>query len=271
MSRFNDLFAKVKIQKRVARIPFLMLGDPTIERSLDNIDAVIKSGADALELGIPFSDPIADGPIVAQASNRARSQGVMPQDCLDMIAQIRRRHPTLPIGLLVYANIVNHLGINHFYALAYKAGIDAVLIPDVPTIEASPFCQAAKENNIHPILIATMNCTDEDLKRVAKLSDGFSYVVTRKGVTGTDKKCEFENTQVITQKLKDFHAPPAVFGFGIKNAQDVQSAYQHGAVGVIIGSALIESLHALSHHPFDFDAVKSLTKNLFGDDCYLAY
>ena len=264
MSRFNDLFAMVKIQQRVAKIPFLMLGDPTMERSLDTINAVIKSGADALELGIPFSDPIADGPIVAQASNRARNQGVMPLDCLAMIAQIRQHHPTLPIGLLVYANIVNHLGINRFYALAYKAGVDAVLIPDVPTIEAPPFCQAAKQNHIQPVLIATMNCNDEDLKRVAKLSEGFSYVVTRKGVTGTDKKCEFGDTQVITQKLKDFHAPPAVFGFGIKNAQDVQSAYEHGAVGVIIGSALIESLHALSHHPFNFDTVKSLTEKLFG-------
>lgn len=266
MSRFKNLFTKLNTQNRIAKIPFLMLGDPTIECSLKIIDSVIESKADALELGIPFSDPIADGPIIQQAANRARANGVTPSDCMLMIKQIRQKYPTLPIGLLVYANLAFHHGLDNFYQAAYNAGVDAVLIPDVPTREATPFCIKAKEYNIEPVLLATLACQDKDLEKVAQLSEGFVYVVTRTGVTGVHKHCEFEQAGSIVKKLKLLNAPPAVFGFGIQNANDIGLAYEHGASGAIIGSALIQALSQVSDHPFDHTVVKSISENLFGNN-----
>ncbi len=268
MTRFTDTFQKVINENRAAKIPFLMLGDPTLELSLSIIEAVIASGVDALELGIPFSDPIADGPTIQQSANRARSQGVTPDDCFNLITLIRQRHPTIPIGLLVYANLVFHKGISHFYQKAKAAGIDAILIPDVPAEEALPFATQAKRHHIQPILLATPACRLKDLRKLAQLCKGFTYVVTRPGVTGTELKSEFANARMIVENLKSVNAPPAVFGFGIKNAQDIQNAYSHGACGAIIGSALIHELSLLS-----FDTIRAgtevtqLTKNLFGIEC----
>ena len=144
MSRFAQVFKHTALQNRCAYIPFLMLGYPNIELCLTTIEELIKGGADALELGIPFSDPIADGPTIQYAANVARKQGVTPLDCFHIIKIIRQKYPSLPIGLLVYANLVFHQGILEFYSKAYQAGVDAVLIPDVPTEEAMPFVIAAK-------------------------------------------------------------------------------------------------------------------------------
>ncbi len=268
MSRFTQVFQQVASESRAANIPFLMLGDPTIELSLSIIESVIAAGIDALELGIPFSDPIADGPTIQQAASRARSQGVTPDDCFNLIALIRQRHPSLPIGLLVYANLVYHKGLSHFYQMAQATGVDAVLVPDVPAEEALPFTIQAKRHQIHPILLATPACRLLDLRTVAQLSEGFTYVVTRSGVTGTEFKSEFAQAKQIVEKLKKVNAPPAVFGFGIKNTQDIQSAYQHGASGAIIGSALIHELSLLSFDTiYAGTEVKQLTKKLFGIEC----
>ncbi len=267
MSRFNNLFNNLKEKQRVARIPFMMLGFPDGARSLRIIDGLIAGGADAIELGIPFSDPIADGPIIQQAANQARDQGITPMECFKMISKIRESYPQLPIGLLVYANIVNHFGNNSFYLLAYQAGVDAVLIPDIPIHESLPYCQAAKANHIHPVLIATHDCSDNELSQLASLSEGFTYVVTRAGVTGTDKEGEFENSKQVAKRLKQYHAPPCVFGFGIKSAKEVKNAYLHGAQGAIIGSALIEKLQPLSKAPIHHEQIVNLMQDLFVEKC----
>lgn len=246
MSRFNTLFQKMAAQKRPACIPFLMLGDPTLELSFAAINAVIKGGADAIELGIPFSDPIADGPIVQHAGVRALENGATLQKCLAIVKQIRVQHPNLPIGLLVYANLVFHEGLSFFYQQAAFAGVDAVLLPDVPSQEALPFSTAAKEHNIQPVLIATPTCVTQDFVTLSELSEGFTYVVTRAGVTGLDEKAQFAGLKNSVQALETIGAPPVVFGFGIKDAQDVVQAYAHGAKGVIIGSALIQEISKMT-------------------------
>jgi tryptophan synthase alpha chain len=268
MSKFIQLFSQVIQQERPAYIPFLMLGDPSIELSLKVIDAVIAGGADALELGIPFSDPVADGPTIQQAANRARQQGVTPLDCFKMIQDIRQRYPAIPIGLLVYANLVYHQGIAHFYQQASAAGVDAVLIPDVPTEEAFPFVTEAKNHGIHPILLATPTCLLQDLQNLADLSEGFTYVVTRPGVTGTERESEFTNAKKMVEQLQVVNAPSPVFGFGIKNAHDVHQAYLHGAKGVIIGSGLIHAISKMSPKIIhEGTEITLLTKKLFCLQC----
>ncbi|MFI4936920.1 MAG: tryptophan synthase subunit alpha [Candidatus Berkiellales bacterium] len=264
MSRFAALFDQPFLHQRCAHIPFLMLGYPTLELSKKIIDSVIKAGIDALELGIPFSDPIADGPVIAQAAKTALQNGSTMDQCLEIIDDIRLRYPTLPIGLLVYANLVYQRGIDQFYAEAKQAGIDAILLPDVPTKEIYPFVTAAQQYEIDPILLATPACRKQDLLALAQSSSGYTYVVTRKGVTGTERQSEFTQAKILVAQLQALNAPPPVFGFGIKNGDDVKQAYQAGAKGAIIGSALIQEIAKMSPEAIEADhPITLLTQKLF--------
>lgn len=264
MTRFTVCFKAAAEQNRAAHIPFLMLGDPTPEESLKIITAVIASGVDAIELGFPFSDPIADGHVVSQAAARACQYQLSTDDCFALIGKIRQQFPALPIGILVYANLVFHYGIEAFYQQANACGIDCVLIPDLPTLEAIPYLQTAKAHGIAGVLLATPACQQPELQMVAKHTAGFTYVVTRPGVTGTDYAVQFERTQIMVKQLEDLQAPPCVFGFGIKNATDVQHAYKCGAQGVIIGSALIAALQALYLQQVpSAREIANLTRSLF--------
>ena len=161
MERYESLFAQLKERKEGAFVPFVTLGDPGIEQSLKIIDTLIEAGADALELGIPFSDPLADGPTIQNATLRAFAAGVTPAQCFEMLALIRQKHPTIPIGLLMYANLVFNKGIDEFYAQCEKVGVDSVLVADVPVEESAPFRQAALRHNVAPIFICPPNADDD--------------------------------------------------------------------------------------------------------------
>lgn len=267
MTRFTACFQTAAEQHRAAHIPFLMLGDPNPEESIKIINAVIASGVDAIELGLPFSDPIADGRVVSQAAARACQHQLSTDNYFALIGKIRQAFPSLPIGILVYANVVFHYGIDAFYQQAKVCGIDSVLIPDLPTIEATPYLQTAKAHGIAGVLLATPACQKPELQIVAKQSAGFTYVVTRPGVTGTDYAVQFERTQIMVRQLEDLQAPPCVFGFGIKHAADVLHAHRCGAKGVIIGSALIAALQDLylQQAPSSREIAK-LTRSLFLGD-----
>ncbi len=144
MERYESLFAQLKERKEGAFVPFVTLGDPGIEQSLKIIDTLIEAGADALELGIPFSDPLADGPTIQNATLRAFAAGVTPAQCFEMLALIRQKHPTIPIGLLMYANLVFNKGIDEFYAQCEKVGVDSCWLPmcqlKSPRPSARPRC-----------------------------------------------------------------------------------------------------------------------------------
>ena len=161
MERYESLFAQLKERKEGAFVPFVTLGDPGIEQSLKIIDTLIEAGADALELGIPFSDPLADGPTIQNATLRAFAAGVTPAQCFEMLALIRQKHPTIPIGLLMYANLVFNKGIDEFYAQCEKVGVDSVLVADMPIEESAPFRQAALRHNVAPIFICPPNADDD--------------------------------------------------------------------------------------------------------------
>ncbi|EPR7375046.1 tryptophan synthase subunit alpha, partial [Escherichia coli] len=183
MERYESLFARLKERKEGAFVPFVTLGDPGIEQSLKIIDALIEAGADALELGIPFSDPLADGPTIQNATLRAFAAGVTPAQCFEMLALIRQKHPTIPIGLLMYANLVFNKGIDEFYAQCEKVGVDSVLVADVPVEESAPFRQAALRHNVAPIFICPPNADDDLLRQIASYGRGYTYLLSRAGVT----------------------------------------------------------------------------------------
>ncbi len=251
MERYNDLFTQLKNRGEGAFVPFVMLGDPQPELSLQIIDALVAGGADALELGIPFSDPLADGPTIQNAALRAFASGVTPARCFEMLAAIRAKYPTIPIGLLMYANLVYNRGIDTFYADCSRVGVDSVLVADVPFEESAPFRQAGMRHNIAPIFICPPNADDELLRQIAAHGRGYTYLLSRAGVTGAENRGAVP-LQHLVAKLKEYQAVPALQGFGISTPGQVADALEAGAAGAISGSAIVK---IIEQHVDDRDAM----------------
>ncbi|WP_114954802.1 tryptophan synthase subunit alpha [Sphingosinicella terrae] len=238
MNRYTQMFDRLSTCGEGAFGAFLMLGDPDPSTSLALLDAAVAGGADMIEVGIPFSDPIADGPVIQAAAVRALDMGVTPEVCFEILASFRARHPRIPVGLLTYANLVLARGRESFYRRCAAAGIDSVLVADVPAREAEPFAGSAIDHGVDPVLIAATNTPPETLRRVAALSRGYVYCVSRAGVTGTDRQMELDHGGLFST-LAEAGAPPAVLGFGISQPGHVRAGLEAGAAGVISGSAIV--------------------------------
>jgi tryptophan synthase alpha chain len=241
MSRYDSMFEVLTERGERAFIPFTVLGDPDPDRSLDIIDWLVESGADALELGVPFSDPVADGPVIQAASGRALSAGTTPRVCLDLVDRVRRKNFDMPIGLLMYANPVLAHGMDAFYADAAEAGVDSVLIADVPVAEVAPFADAANCHGVDPVLIAPVDADDRTLQAVATRSKGYTYVLGRAGVTGDTDRARLAHDKLL-DRLHEVGAPHPVVGFGIGSPEQVQQALRAGAAGVIAGTAIVRRI-----------------------------
>ncbi len=248
MSRYEKMFARLNEKNQGAFVPFVTVCDPNAEQSYKIMETLVESGADALELGIPFSDPLADGPTIQGANIRALDSGVTPDICFEQIGKIRAKYPDLPIGLLMYANLVYSRGIESFYERCAKAGIDSVLIADVPTNESAEFVAAAEKFGIHPIFIAPPTASDETLKQVSELGGGYTYLLSRAGVTGAETKANMPVDHML-EKLNQFDAPPALLGFGISEPAQVKQAIEAGAAGAISGSAVVKIIEAHVEQP----------------------
>lgn len=213
-TRYENMFARLATRQEGAFVPFITLGDPNPEMSLRILQALIDAGADALELGIPFSDPLADGPVIQAANARALKAGTTLNCCVDMIRTVRRRNPHLPIGLLVYANLVYVHGIRHFYHLMADAGVDSVLVADVPLQESAEFLHAACVSQVAPVLILPPGVDDAALEQIADRSEGYLYLMSRAGVTGVDI-APATPVRAIVQALQRRSSAPPLLGFGI--------------------------------------------------------
>lgn len=244
-ARYQASFADLQAKNEGAFIPFVMIGDPNAEQSFAVIKSLIDAGADALELGIPFSDPSADGLTIQHAALRALNADVNTDTCIEILKQVRAYAPQIPIGLLLYGNLVFARGIDDFYQDMSNAGVDSVLIADVPLRESEPFRQAALKYGIAPIFIAPPNASDETLRTVASYSRGYTYVLSRAGVTGVDSvKSSTEpvtsTANTLIEHLTQYKAAPPVLGFGISTPQQVKDALNAGALGAISGSAVVK-------------------------------
>ncbi|CAM2953421.1 tryptophan synthase subunit alpha [Vibrio rarus] len=243
MDRYAALFERLEAKSQGAFVPFVTIGDPNPQQSLRIMQTLADAGADALELGIPFSDPLADGPTIQGANIRALDSKTTPSICFELIAKIRAQYPDLPIGLLVYANLVFANGIDNFYQACANAGVDSVLIADVPTGESKEFNTAAKKAGVHAIFIAPPTATDETLKEVSELGGGYTYLLSRAGVTGAETKANMPVDHML-ERLAKFDAPPALLGFGISQPEQVASAINAGAAGAISGSAVVKIIES---------------------------
>jgi tryptophan synthase alpha chain len=236
--RYQQMFAALKSKNQGAFVPFVMVGDPDKQTSVNIIKALVEGGADALELGFPFSDPIADGPTIQQASIRALSHKIKTTDCFAVIREVRDVYPSIPIGLLLYSNLVFKRGIEQFYQDAAKAGVDSILIADVPLREAEPFIAIANSVGIKQILIAPPNASEETLAQIGTHSQGYTYLLGRAGVTGAETAAATPTHELI-EKLTRHKVAPPLLGFGISKPAQVAEAIKAGAAGAISGSATV--------------------------------
>ena len=235
MSRYAQMFDGLKQRGEGALGAFLMLGDPDLETSAALLDALVEGGADMLEVGIPFSDPIADGPVIQAAAKRALNAGVRVGDCFDLIASFRAKHTQAPVGILTYANLVAARA--GFMGDAAAAGADSLLIADVPALEIEPFALEMGQSGLEPVMIAAPNTPDTTLQSIARLSKAYTYCVSRAGITGTHAAGEFDGRLI--ERLERLDARPPVFGFGVSTPDHVRAALAAGGAGVISGSAIV--------------------------------
>lgn len=251
MSRYTTTFAALKQKNEGAFVPFIMLCDPTPADSIEIIVAAVEAGADALELGVPFSDPGADGPAIQRAHVRALDGGSTVQDALDVVREIRARYPELPIGMLIYANVAYVRGLDRFYREFAEAGADSILLPDVPVREGRPFDAAAAEAGIETIYIAPAKASPATLEGVAQHSKGYIYAISRDGVTGTERESSVDGLREVVENINSYGGADVLLGFGISSPEHVRAAIEAGAAGAISGSALtrIIDAHTEGEHP----------------------
>ncbi len=244
MSRYEKLFSTLAARGEGAFVPFIMLSDPDPETALTIVRAAVAGGADALELGVPFSDPVADGPTIQASHIRALAGGATVDSAIEQIRQIRSEFPDLPIGMLIYGNVPFTRGLETFYSEFHEAGADSILLPDIPVREGAPFVAAADKAGVDPIFIAPAQASEKTLEGVAKYSKGYIYAISRDGVTGTEKESETRGLADVVGNVKRFGGAPILLGFGISTPQHVADAIAAGAAGAITGSALANVVDA---------------------------
>ncbi|MCW4019536.1 MAG: tryptophan synthase subunit alpha [Candidatus Bathyarchaeota archaeon] len=249
MSTISKTFENLKKQGNGALIAYVTAGDPTPEYTPQIAKALIKGGVDILELGLPFSDPIADGPTIQAASTRALDAGTKPKMVLEMAKTITKEH-AVPVAVMTYYNPVFKMGLKNFFSLAKQSGVSGVITPDLPIDEATEYRNAAKTTGIDTIFLAAPSTTDERLGRLVAASSGFLYLVSRFGVTGTQAKVA-DSTISLVKRVLPFTAGrvPLAVGFGVSKPEHVKSILEAGADGVIVGSAFVNIVSANQSNP----------------------
>jgi tryptophan synthase alpha chain len=218
-------------------VAYLTVGDPDLPTTRKIALAAIDAGADVLELGVPFSDPLADGPVIQRASQRAVKNGTTLSDVLALAADLRRERPQVGLILFSYFNPVLRYGLESFCAAAEKAGIDGVLITDMIVEEADTYLEHLHRHHLAPVFLAAPTSPDARLQRIAEASQGFVYAISRTGITGTQKQIAGDAEDLV-KRLRKFTQLPIALGFGISNAEHVATVGGF-ADAAVIGSALV--------------------------------
>ena len=242
MSRITRKLDQLRSAQKKALIPFITAGDPSLEATVPVMHALVDAGADLIELGVPFSDPMADGVVIQRSSERALKKGMTLHSVLAMVKQFRQRDTTTPVVLMGYLNPVEIHGVDGFAQQAAAAGIDGILIVDLPAEEADDVRQALNAEQIDLIALAAPTTSSERLNMLSRLSQGYLYYVSFTGVTGASERMDADAAiQQLASLRHDGQSMPVMAGFGIKDAQSARKMAA-GADGVIIGSALVGRL-----------------------------
>ncbi len=240
MSKIQAVFADLKKTGKKGLIPFITAGDPDPASTVEFMHALVRGGANILELGIPFSDPMADGPVIQRSSERALAKGVTLRQCLAMVQQFRQADSTTPVVLMGYANPVEQMGADHFAQQAKDAGVDGVLIVDYPPEECIDFAAIMRVAGIDPIFLLAPTSAQERIDAAAQAASGYLYYVSLRGVTGA-AHLSTQDVASIIPAIRATTAIPIAVGFGIRDAASAR-AVAHLADAVVIGSRIIQIL-----------------------------
>jgi tryptophan synthase alpha chain len=247
----------IQFHKRPGLVAYVTCGDPDVETTIAVILAAVEAGADVIELGVPFSDPVADGPVIQAASERALTAGTSVKDVLAVARKVRRH---TDVGLIVfsYMNPLLRYGLERFCADALSAGVDGVLVTDLPVEEAGPYLSAMAKYNLDPVFLAAPTSPDARLKLIANHSRGFVYAVSRTGVTGTRQEVAGDARELVTRLRKHTKLPIAV-GFGVSNAEQFAEVGRF-ADAVVVGSAIMQRV--FDNPGNEAEAVKTFVRGL---------
>jgi len=240
MSRIKHCFELLSQHQRKGLIPYITAGDPSLELTLPLMQALVEAGADVIELGIPFSDPMADGPVIQRASERALKNGVTLDDVLQVVTQFRQGNSSTPVVLMGYANPIERMGVETFATKAHQAGVDGVLVVDYPPEECAQFAAILRAQQIDPIFLLAPTSTDARIAQIGQIASGYVYYVSLKGVTGSGALDLSEVAQRIP-RIKERTNLPVGVGFGIRDAATAQ-AIGKLADAVVIGSRIIQEI-----------------------------
>lgn len=259
MNRIDQCFEKLRASGGKALIPFLTAGDPDLTTTSELAWALEGAGADLLELGVPFSDPLADGTTIQRASQRALENGVTLKGVIGLVEQIRAQSH-MPIILMSYMNPILRMGAREFASRASAAGVDGIIIPDLPPEEAQELQSSCAAAMIHTIFLAAPTSTDARLRRIAKSSQGYIYYVSLKGVTGARERLQ-DDLEVSISRLRQFTDKPVAVGFGISTPGQV-SQVAPLVDGIIVGSAIVERIERRRNHPEMVGEVAEFVRSL---------
>jgi tryptophan synthase alpha chain len=258
VGRIADAFTTLKEQGKKGFIPFITAGDPDLATTQELLIVLANSGATLIELGVPFSDPMADGPVIQRASERALKHGFNLQEVLDTVARARKQVDT-PIILFSYYNPLFQFGLKRLAKAAKDAGLDGVLVTDLTPEESSEFEAELRANELDMIFLVAPTSTDERLKLVAQHASGFIYAVSRAGVTGARDTVSVEAEKLVN-RMRRFSQLPIAVGFGISNVDQVRDVHRY-ADAVVVGSAIVAEMERLQKVP---DLAKGISKFVTG-------
>jgi tryptophan synthase alpha chain len=260
MSKINHTFAELAKQNRKGLIPFITAGDPNLVTTVQLMHALVRGGADIIELGVPFSDPMADGPVIQRASERALKNNVGLTEVLDCVRQFRLENKNTPIVLMGYANPIERMGIERFATESAQAGVDGVLVVDYPPEECVEYAAALKKNGLDVIFLLAPTSTDQRIEQVAQIASGYVYYVSLKGVTGNNA-IDLSEVRQMLPKIKQHVRVPVAVGFGIRDGATAK-IISSVADAVIVGSRLIQEIEAQENQDKIVPSVQALLSEI---------
>ena len=238
MKTYKEIFSELKNKNEGALIAFIVAGDPDYNTSVEIAKAVVDAGADILEIGLPFSDPIADGKTIQAADIRALENGMNTDRFFEFVKDLRR-YTDVPIGILTYYNLIYQRGIEKFCSDSKKAGVNSILIADMSIEESGSMIENAGKHGINNVFMITQLTNEARIKKISQHSTGFIYLVSRLGVTGAQNNLSDSALRLI-KKARKYTSKPLCVGFGISNPSHVKDVIKAGADGAIVGSAIVD-------------------------------
>jgi tryptophan synthase alpha chain len=255
-NRIDRLFAD---RSRKRFIPFITIGDPSLETSFRLVRALVEAGADLIELGVPYSDPLADGPTIQRASQRALANGITIANALEFVSRLRASGIAIPLVLFSYYNPVLQIGVGRFFAELAASGADGIVIPDLPVEENGPAAEAAKQHGVHLISLVAPT-SDARIQQIGRQASGFLYCVSSLGVTGARASLR-EDLADFLQRVKASTGVPTAVGFGISTPEQVKQVAPH-TDGVIVGSAIVQEIERNLELLTDPEQISSGVENI---------